>query len=187
MASSVDSTEEILTYIKEGVDYSQYIAKFLDDERSFYSIIEAFSKERSTILRILNTDGKRISSAVLLTDSDSHTVLEVKRVSEQNFERKNHDSIVDWYEDVYGEDTDITELFDNITIGTGNDEGVPLWRVLETAMDTDDDEVIQNLLSRQPDFDAEFDSIITQIALVIMLLILYSIYGVLVYKFINSK
>ena len=187
MTSSVNSAEDTLTYIKDGVDYGQYVAEFLGDEKSFYSIIESFSQERSTVLRILNTDGKRISSAVLVPDSDSYTVLEVKRASERKFERKNHDSIVEWYDDVCGEDTDITELFDDIIIGTGDDEGVPLWRILETAMDDDGDEVVQNMLSSiEPDANESLevlDAIIAHVGLGTSLLI---IYGVLLYTFIGT-
>lgn len=132
-------------YEKDGVDYGEWVDDFKDYEEDYYDIIHSFSDSKSTLLRIQDANGKRISSAVLLVTSDTadgnYAVLEVKRRGHTDFERKEHWSLEDWYISVVGNsDTYKTDMFDQIFIG---DEKVPLWRILVVAVegvDEDDDD-----------------------------------------------
>lgn len=129
-------------YMKDGVDYGEWVDDFQEYEEDYYDDIHSFSDSKSTLLRILDANGKRISSAVLLVTTDTadgnYAVLEVKRHGDKDFERKEHWSLEDWYVSVVGDsDTYKTDMFDRIFIG---DEKVPLWRILEVAAEEDDDD-----------------------------------------------
>jgi hypothetical protein len=178
LSQTLDSheVENVLSYTKDDVEYGAYVHEFLEDEMSFYSHIDSFSQERSTVLRILDSEGERISSAVLLSDNDDLTVLEVKRTTEEDFERKNHMSIVNWYRDVCGGGTSTTDLFDKIVIGAG-DSSVPLWRVLETAMDEDHQKSIDEELAKRHDqvIQEDFKFILEITCICTILTILFSV------------
>lgn len=126
--------------MKDGVDYGEWVDDFQEYEEDYYDDIHSFSDSKSTLLRILDANGKRISSAVLLVTSDTadgnYALLEVKRHGDQDFERKEHWSLEDWYVSVVGDsDTYKTDMFDRIFIG---DEKVPLWRILVVAAEEDE-------------------------------------------------
>ena len=182
------STEEQVTsisYIKNGVDYGKYVDEFIVNETGFYSYINSFSQEHTTMLRIIDEDGDRISSALLLQDNDEYTILEVKRVGVDNFERTSHKSILDWCYSVSDkEEIDTTELFDSIVIGT-KDESIPLWRILEVAMDEDEtdadyDAIVKN---RQQAVEDEFHSLMLLVGVASLLLITH---GICAYIFLES-
>jgi hypothetical protein len=122
-------------YVKEDVDYGDWVDDFLAHEENYYDYIHSFAEGGSTLLRIVDADGQRLSSAVLLHNEDS-PVLEVKRADNEDFERQEHDSIEDWYLSVVGlHDTYNTEMFDRVLI---SDQRVPLWRVLEVSQEEDE-------------------------------------------------
>ena len=160
------SDEEIndTLYIKDNVDYTNLVNKFLLNEESYYPYIHSFASNPSTVLRIVDKNGVRISSGVLLKNDIG--IVEVKRSDTENFEREVHDSILIWFINVCGENTPINELFDRILIGKDH---VPLWNILKVV----DDENMSNTDSKNTD-NCEFISIIVYL-FVLFSIILYSI------------
>jgi len=175
--TSTETHETSISYIKNDVDYGVYVDEFIVNERDFYSYINSFSQERSTVLRIIDEDEDRISSAILLSDNDEFAVLEVKRLGVDDFERMTHKSILDWYYSVSNkEEIDSTELFDSIVIGT-KDDSIPLWRILEVAIHEDkinkDNAAITKL--HQQTVEDEFHSLMLLVGAASILLITHAI------------
>ena len=131
-------------YVKDGVDLGTWVDDFLDNETEYYEDIHSLAGGRSAILRIVDSEGERISSAILLDHFNGenclvHPVLEVKRLVDDisTIKRKEHGSIIEWYYDVCGEDVLLEDAFNNILI---DDERVPLWRVLQLANKHEEDQ-----------------------------------------------
>lgn len=118
--------------------YADSMINFLNDENSYYDVIRSFTSQKSTILRIVNKDNERISSAVLIFDDDEPYVLEVKRAFQtaKTVMPMDHNSIQDWYMSVM-DTQDVLLMFEEVQIG---EEKIPLWRVMETMSDDDNDD-----------------------------------------------
>jgi len=169
-----DKTTNDIIYVKDDIDLGEFVVDFLKNEEFYYSYIHSFSNENTTILQITDDSGKRISSAILLKNDT--VVLEVKRFNTENFEREVHNSILQWYTSVCGEDSPFTELFDSILIGKNS---VPLWNVLKVVCDDD------NLESQKDNEDNE-DNKENPMPLAISILIaLFIVYLMLIYYIID--
>ena len=127
-----EKTVNDIVYVKDDIDLGEFVVDFLKNEEFYYSYIHSFSTENTTILRITDDNGKRISSGILLKNDTA--VLEVKRTNTENFEREIHNSILEWYTSVCGKDSPFTELFDHVLIGRNS---VPLWNALKVVSDED--------------------------------------------------
>ena len=173
-ADDVDSEEDVSTlstnvsYYKNGVDYSNYVLRFLENENIFYEYIHSFTDGGSTILRIIN-ENARISSAILLNYDTNIPVLEVKRISDANFEGKVHNSIAAWYKDING--NTLNSMFDSILIG---DERVPLSHVLEVIKE--DDVNINEDNSLQTTVVSNWEFFIFDLAFAIVLTSMFAIF-----------
>jgi len=185
MSSTVDSikiSSAPTQYVKNGIDLGEWVDDFVDDEVEYYNNIHSFADGRSILLRIFNSDGERISSAVLLDSWEDdaclvHPVLEVKRRTDDDsvtIVRKEHVSILDWYHDVCGGDVPLTDVFDNILIG---DAQVPLWRVLEVVSEEADSHQKAFLAYNQEVNHQKPEDLLTLSGLVAILVLLISVLG----------
>ena len=167
---AVISNKDIV-YIKDDADLGELVEDFLKDEEFYYSYIHSFSTERSTVLRIADEKGERISSGILLNDDTA--VLEVKRANTENFEREVHNSILEWYTSVCGENSPSIEVFDRVLIGKNC---VPLWNALKAVSEED---IIQTEKDEDEDDDSPMSFVISAC------LVLFTIYLMLIYYIID--
>jgi hypothetical protein len=164
-------TVKDIIYVKDNVDLGELVVDFLNDEEYYYSYIHSFSTERSTVLRIVDDKGERISSGILLHDDTA--VLEVKRANTENFEREVHTSILEWYTSVCAQNSPFTELFDRVLIGKNS---VPLWNALKAVSEED---IIQTEKDEDEDDDSPMSFVISAC------LVLFTIYLMLIYYIID--
>ena len=157
-----EKTVNDIVYVKDDIDLGEFVVDFLKNEEFYYSYIHSFSTENTTILRITDDNGKRISSGILLKNDTA--VVEVKRSNTENFEREVHNSILEWYTSVCGEDSPFTEIFENVLIGNNS---VPLWNVLKAVCDDD------NLKSEKDDEDNNENPMPVVISTFIAIFIVY--------------
>lgn len=142
-----------VSLIKDGVDYGAIASDFYQNEEDpYYSYIQCFGDSKTPLLRLHDANGVRISSAILVPptkDSETYSVLEVKRPGDATFVKQTHDCILDWcleaspYDENEEEDEDYDytkydhDMFDRIYIGP---KKVPLWRVLQVAYEADEED-----------------------------------------------
>jgi len=129
-ASTVIATpdEEIFTYVKNNVELADYAIDFLEDESSYYNIIQSYSTEKKVALFIL-VNGLVSAAGHFYKDGSIHEYLR------NDTPHKVFPSIRDWLNDYFDNTVSVTKILDSVHIG---EDLVPIWMALIDAKDSDD-------------------------------------------------
>jgi len=129
-ASTVIATpvDEVFTYVKNKVELAEYAFDFLENEKSYYNIMQSYTTEKKVALFIL-VNGLVCAAGHYYRDGSVHEYLR------NDTPHKVFPSIHDWLSDYFDNTVSITKILDSVHIG---EDLVPIWMALIDAKDSDD-------------------------------------------------